>query len=73
MCCSMESAFENRWSVYEVVSVGPWKAAGAQQSSSLITVGLVSVMSLQCLLNISCKHQRGLDLATGIANCYVFG
>lgn len=70
MCCNMESAFENQWSV---VSVGPEEAAGAQQKASLIAVGLVSVMSLQCLLNISCKHQCGPDLATGIASCYVFG
>ena len=40
-----------------MVSVGPAKAAaGAQQESSLIAVGLVSVVSLKCLLNISCKH-----------------
>lgn len=56
-----------------MVSVGPEKAAGAQQESSLITVGLVSVLSPQCLLNISCKHQCGPDLATGITSCYVFG
>lgn len=37
-----------------VVSVGPVKAAaGVQQKSSLITVGLVSVWSLKCLVNIS--------------------
>lgn len=44
-----------------MVPVGPEEAAGAQQNSSLIAVGLVSDMSLQCLLNISCKHQCGPD------------
>lgn len=39
----------------EVVSVGPVKAAaGVQQKSSLLTVGLVSVLSLKCLVNVSC-------------------
>lgn len=57
-----------------VVSIRPVKAAaGAQQQSSPIAVGLVSVVSLKCLLNISCKHQCGPDLATGIASCYAFG
>lgn len=56
-----------------MVSAGLEEAAGAQQKSSLIAIGLESVMSLQCLLNISCKYQRGPDLATGITSCFVLG
>lgn len=56
-----------------MVSVGPEEAAGAQQKSSFMAVGLVSVMSLQCLLNIFCKYECGPDLATGMASYYAFG
>lgn len=51
------------------VSVGPEEAAGALQKSSLIAVGLVSVMSVK----VSCKYQCKPDLATGIPSYYAFG
>lgn len=57
-----------------LVSVGPVKAAvGAQHESSPIAAGLVSVISLKCLLNMSCRHQSGPDLARGVTSCYAFG
>lgn len=59
---------EKQWSL-QVQRRSCWRAA----LSSPITVGVVPVVLLKCLLNRSCKHQCGADVATGITSCYAFG
>lgn len=43
------------------------------EAFSSMAFGLGSATSLKCLLNISCKHQRGPDLAASVTSWYALG